>query len=269
MNEKNSREQNVFEIDLLKLAAAYLRKWWLIVILTLVGMGIMYVLTTFYVTPTYRASTTIYVNSPRSKEKSEYISSGDLAFAERLVSTYTSMLTSDTVLSKVIESTGYSYTTDQLRKMTSSEQVKDTEIFKVYVTDADPKAAAALANAIAYTAPEVISDFVEGSSTKIIDYAKVPTIPSSPNPKKNIAIGGIVGVVLALAFLTVAFLLDVRIKGEQDLSELCDVPVLGQIPDFSQLELKRSSSKMNDYEYGGPENTEQKEKGGVTDGKKQ
>ena len=40
------------------------------------------------------------------------------------------------------------------------------------------------------------------------------------------------GVVLAVAYLTVNFLLDVRIKDEEDLNMLFDVPVLAQIPAF-------------------------------------
>lgn len=267
MNERNNSEQSVVEIDLLKLAAAYLRKWWLIVIFGLAGAGIALAISVYIIVPQYRASITVYVNNYRNTERQEYVSGTDLSTAQKLVNTYTNMLTSDTVLEEVIASTGYDYSAVEMRKLVSTQQVGDTEIFKVFVTHTNPNTAAEIANAIARTAPSAIEDFVEGSSTKIIDYAKTPTERFSPSYTKNTVIGGLIGGILILAILTLEYLMDVRIKNEQDLGALCDVPVLGQIPDFSQLELRRSSSKKSNYEYGGPSGKEKEEKGGVTDGK--
>lgn len=266
MNERSNSEQSVVEIDLLKLAAAYLRKWWLIVIFGLAGAGIALAISMYVIVPQYQASITVYVNNYRNTEKQEYVSGSDLSTAQKLVNTYTNMLTSDTVLEEVVDSTGYNYTAAEMRKFISTKQVGDTEIFKVFVTHTNPNTAAEIANAIARTAPDAIADFVEGSSTKIIDYAKTPTGRFSPSYTKNTVIGGLIGGILILAILTIEYLLDVRIKSEQDLGALCDVPVLGQIPDFSQLELKKASSKKSNYEYGGP-SSKKEEKGGVTDGK--
>ena len=266
MNDRNNNEQSAVEIDLLKLAAAYLRKWWLIVIFGLAGAGIALAISVYLIVPQYRASITIYVNNYRNTEKQEYVSGTDLSTAQKLVNTYTNMLTSDTVLEKIIDSTGYNYTAAEMWEFISTQQVGDTEIFKVFVTHTNPNTAAEIANAIARTAPDAIADFVEGSSTKIIDYAKTPTGRFSPSYTKNTVIGGLIGGILILAILTIEYLMDVRIKNEQDLSNLCDIPVLGQIPDFSRLELRKASSKKSNYEYGGPNSKEKKEKGGVTDG---
>ena len=93
--------------------------------------------------------------------------------------------------------------------------------------------AAFIANAVAEVAPGEIESFVEGSSTKIVDYAKVPESPYSPSYRKNIMLGAAVGVVLIVAILTVRDLLDVRIKREEDLLEISDLPVLGRIPVFT------------------------------------
>ena len=249
MNDRNSNEQSVVEIDLLKLSAAYLRRWWLIVIFGLVGAGIALALSVYVVVPQFRASITVYVNNYKGSLELERVTSSDLTTAQGLVNTYTNMLISNTVLEKVIDSTGYDYTAAELRKFISTEQVEDTEIFKVYVTHPNPSAAEAIANAIARTAPEAIADFVEGSSTKIIDYAKLPTNRHSPSYTRNTIIGGLLGGILALAMLTLDYMLDVRIKSEQDISALCDIPILGQIPDFSELGHKTNSSKKYNYDY--------------------
>lgn len=239
MEENRNYSAGEIEIDLWKLPQAYLKKWWMIALAVVVLAGASMLYTMNCVTPKYRASVTIYVNNNRSSEKLDYVSSNDLSTSQKLVNTYTNMLTSDTVLEKVIESTGQEYTSDQLRKLISTQQVDETEIFKVFVVHPDPTVAAQLANAVALTAPEVIADFVEGSSTKIIDYAKLPTSPYSPSYTKNVLVGGMAGALLAVAFISIQTLLDVRIKDEMDLIDLFSYPILGQIPDLEQRESTR------------------------------
>ena len=236
MNEKNNNGQDMLQIDIWKLVQLYLKKWWVIALFALTAAAISLFYTAKFITPLYRTNVTIYVNNNirTSEEHQEYVSGGDLSTSQRLVSTYTNMLTSDTVLERVAEATGINCSAGSLRGMISASQVGETEIFKVYVTSADPVEAATVANAIAQTAPDVIADFVEGSSTKIIDYAKVPTGRFTPSYKNNVIKGFAIGVLAAVALLTLQSLLDVRIKEESDLTDLFDIPVLGQIPDLEQ-----------------------------------
>lgn len=236
------------EIDLQKLLMAYLSKWWLIGGAALAAILVSFYITANLITPMYQAKVTVYVNNSASGQQIEYISNSNLATSQRLVNTYINIIESDTVLEKVAEASDMEITAEQIRKIMSAEQVDDTELFEVVITHADPKLAAHLANAVAEVAPGEIETFVEGSSTKIIDYAKVPDAPHSPSRSRNCILGGMIGVVLALAYLTVAFLLDVRIKDEEDLSALFDVPVLAQIPAFVDGEKRRSGYGRQPYE---------------------
>ena len=124
------------------------------------------------------------------------------------------------------------YTAKQVRGMITAAQVDETEIFEVFVTHPDPVVAAQIANIVAEVAPEKIGEIVEGSSTKIIDYAKIPESRHTPSYKKNILVGAMLGMVLALGWLTLGYLLDVRIRDDEDLTEYFEQPLLGQIPAF-------------------------------------
>ena len=46
--------------------------------------------------------------------------------------------------------------------------------------------------------------------------------------------GGFVGVLFIVGILTLNHLLDTRIKDEEDLDSLFDIPILGHIPSFTQ-----------------------------------
>ena len=228
-----TRNEEVQEIDLLKLFQEYLKKWWLIVLCVLIAGGGTLYGTMKFVTPIYQASITVYVNNTRSGEYIDYISGSNLQASQKLVSTYSNIIISDTVLTKVAAKAGNGYTAEPLRKILTTQQIGDTELFNVFIRCEDPEEAAYLANTVADIAPKELEAFVEGSSAKIIDYAKVPTKRYSPSYSRNTALGAMLGLVLSVGYITLRSLLDVRIKEDADLFELFDIPVLGQIPHFS------------------------------------
>ena len=241
MNESNINEsRDVLEIDLWKLLLLYLRRWRLILLCGLAAAVVALVYTANFITPLYRASVTVYVNSVKANQQVDYISASNLATSQQLVNTYVNIIRSDTVLEKVVENAGLGYTAAQIRGMMTAAQVDETELFTVFISHPDPEMAAKIANAVANVAPGEIEEFVEGSSTKIIDYAKVPTSRYTPSYRKNTLLGGIVGVFLALLYVTLLYLLDVRIKSEEDLTQLFDLPMLGQIPAFEENDRKKA-----------------------------
>lgn len=244
------------EIDLQKLLMTYFSKWWLIVASMLAAMLIALFVTTSMITPMYQARVMIYVNNIAAGQQVDYISNANLATSQKLVNTYVNIIKSDTVLEKVSTVSGMEMSANQIRKTMSATQVDGTEMFYVTITHADPELAARMANAIAEVAPGEIGRFVEGSSTKVIDYAKVPTVPASPSRSKNCVLGGMIGAVIALAYLTLVFLLDTRVRDEEDLHTLFDIPVLAQIPGFTAEQSEHGGYGRQPYE------TDKEKKGG-------
>lgn len=227
------------EIDLRELLKILLKRSWLILLCAVIMGASVLVYTHKFVEPTYQASVTIYVNNNSNKD-SNHISSSDLAVALRLVETYVNIIQSDTVLEKVISETGLTLSAGQIRGMLSAKAVGETEMFRVSITSTNPQMSADIANAIAEAAPTEISKIIEGSAAKIIDYAKVPTVPSAPNYSTNTVVGGAVGAVIAVILVIVMHLADVRVKKEEDLLRIMDAPVLGVIPDLEELSRKKS-----------------------------
>lgn len=242
-------KRSFLDIDMQKLVLTYLHKWWLIAIGVVLAAVMAFVYTKNFVTPMYSASVRIYVNSVKTEEEQTSISSNTLATAQRLVNTYVHIIGSNTVMEKVADASGLAVSAADIKRAMSAAQVDNTELFDVHIRHREAKMAQRIANAIADVAPDEIARIVEGSSTKIIDRAQEPKSPSSPNVSKNCMIGGLVGAVIVLAYLTVRFLMDVRIKGEDELTALFGIPVLGQIPSFVSENSKRHS--LNTYDTNG------------------
>lgn len=246
MREPMNRTDGM-EIDLQKLLRSCLYQWWRILLCGVLAAGAAFLYTNYCVTPLYRASVTIYVNNTRSGAYVDHVSGSNLSASKQLVSTYLHILQSDAVLEKVAERAELECTPADIRERMSAAQVDDTELFEVHIVHADPEMAARIANAIAMEALEEIGKFVEGSSAKIVDHAAVPEQYDTPDYKKNVLFGGLVGCAAALAAAALRYLMDTRIKDEEELAQLLDVPVLGQIPVFGQ------SGKTSSHETEGAE----------------
>ena len=222
------------ELNITELATAIIHKVWLIVLCAVLCGAAVFIYTDHFVTPLYRARISVYVNNTKAQVNANAngISASDLATSQRLVQTYINILSSDSVLSTVAENLNLGISAGGIKGMLSANAMGETEIFEVHISSPDPNLAAKIANAIADVAPEEISKIVEGSSTKIIDYAKVPYAPYTPNKTTNTSFGLIGGALLAVAIVVLQTMLDVRVKSEEDLAAISSAPVLGLIPDL-------------------------------------
>lgn len=220
------------EIDLLEIASMLLRRIWVIVIATVAAAVLAGVLTLLLITPQYTASVKLYVNGGNTSAYSDGLSMSDLSVSKSLVDTYITIIQSDTMLNRVIEATGLSVPAAELRQQISATALNSTEVFQVSVVTDDPDESRKIADAIADESVNFIPTIVNGSSVRVLDYSKTPQGASSPSYTKNIAIGALLGLLLACAAIIIAGLTDTRVKYEDDLTALSELPVLGSISHF-------------------------------------
>lgn len=228
------------EFDLREIGRGLLKRAWIIVLSAVLLGAAFLVYTIGFVTPMYQANVSLYVNN-NYETQSEAMSSSDLAVALRLVNSYVVIVQSDVVLDKVAEApelADLNLTTDSLKSMVSAQVVEETEIFQITVTSDNPQKSARIANAVAQIAPGVIQEIIGGSAATPLNYAKVPTTRSSPNYVLNALLGVVVGAVLATIAILIHMHFDVHVKTEAMMESICNVPVLGVIPDFAETTRK-------------------------------
>ncbi len=243
MRENSDARSMAVELNLQEIFLLCLRKWWVIALCCVLVAAIAVGYTVMFVTPLYQSKATVYVNNSKSDQTTDYLSSSDISASSRLVNDYMRLTISDRVLNKAAEKLNNDYTSGQIGSFISTSKLESTQIFQIYVTHPVPAEAARIVNAVAEAVPVVGADIIEGSSAEVIDFGKVPRGRISPSNSKAAFFGGIVGVLLAIVFLTIEFLRDTRIKDEDELLALFDLPVLGRIPDFEQ------EGVISTYEY--------------------
>ena len=269
--------ENIKEINLTEMLSAIVRKLWLVILCAVLTGAAARIYTDNFVTPMYRSTVSIYVNNSITTNNTTMgISASDLATSQRLVLTYVNILRSNTVLEKVAEKVyekdGIKTSAGAIRGAMTASSMGETELFEVSIATPNPRTSAAIANAIAEVAPAEIAYFVEGSSTKIVDYAKVAASPYSPDPNQNTLLGMIGGALIAVVIIVLQTLLDVRVKGEEDLAMISNAPVLGMIPDLA-MEITDHYGYKSGYKSGyrtytsayraAPPSKESNEEGGV------
>lgn len=228
-------KQEEYVIDIMQLLRALWKKAWLIVLAAVLCGGIGFGVSAFLIEPTYSATVMLYVNNSANKGENPNwsISSSDISASQSLVRTYAEILKSRTTLDKVIEKSEVDYSYKTLTNMITAAPANDTEIMKVTVTTEDPHEAARIANCIAEVMPSRISDIMEGATMTVVENAVPDTHKVGPSITKYTAIGLMLGVVLAAAYIVIRTLMDDRIHDEEFITQNFNIPILAKIPDLS------------------------------------
>ena len=245
MEEKKLQEEETRELSLKEVLLCFWNnKWPILAITTACGIAAL-LITMYLIQPKYQATIRLYVNN--RTESTNSVNSSDITAAQSLVNTYITIIQSDSALEDVISATSVSYEPAELKKMITAKAVNNTEVFSVSVTGTDPEKCAVIANAIAKIAPDKIATIVEGSSVRVIDYAKTPLLPVAPSKSKNTVISAILGFIIAYLIYIVIYLSDTTISDESDIKDFCTLPILGIISDFEQKKSEKYGYSKSDY----------------------
>jgi capsular exopolysaccharide synthesis family protein len=84
------------------------------------------------------------------------------------------------------------------------------------------------------TALETLADLQTGNA-EVVQPADVPTSPSSPKIVRNTVIGGLIGVLLALALALILDRVDRRVREPDELEDIFELPIVGYVPESGSL----------------------------------
>ena len=227
----NSNDNASIEIDVLYL----LRKLWsrkfFIIFIALVVGTIALLGSVFLIKPKYTSTTRIYVVS----RTADSITNQDLQAGSYLVKDYQEVITSNEVLSSVIDKEKLSLTPNELSSMISVTIPTDTRVISISVEDDNAQEATTIANTVREVAAEKIKAVTKVDDVTTLEAAEVPKEPSSPNIKRNTLTGVIAGGVLAVISIIILEVFDDRVRRPEDIEDVLGLPLLGIVPDIDKL----------------------------------
>ena len=219
-------------IDLTEILSAVRQHLLELIFVTLAAALVGFMASKFLMTPKYDSSALMIVNT--RQDVNANVTSDQINSATKLVSTYSIIIKSDTVLQQVIDNLGLNLTYAQLNKRVTVAAVDDTQVMKITVQRDSPEWARQVCEQIITVAPDVIKEAVEAGSVKVISNPSLATEPVSPNIMKNTMLAAAVGFVLVIGIIVLQVLLDNKINTEEDVTKYLDMTVLGVIPQYDQ-----------------------------------
>jgi capsular exopolysaccharide synthesis family protein len=182
----------------------------------------------------YEASTQLFVSTSGGSDSSALLSGS--SFTQQRVKSYADVITTPKVLGPVISSLRLDTTAARLGDQVTATVPLDTVLIEVAVTSTNPRVAAQVADAVGRQFIKTVADLesvTEGQSSPVkvtvVSAPTVPTTPISPRRTLNLALGGVLGVLLGIGLALLRDLLDTTIKNEKDCAEVTDTTVIGGI----------------------------------------
>ncbi len=211
-------------IDWVSILFRLLEKIHWIALAALLGAVLAWFYVTGIVTPVYQATSKIYIAGSDTT-----ISLSDLQLGSTLAVDYQEVFKIWHVHEMVDERLDLNYSYSQLENMVSVSNPSGSHLLYIYVKSRSPEEARLLADTYAEVVQEYIANKMELRKPQILEKARTPSIPISPNVSGTIVKGALFGGLGIIGILRFIFLLDDRIRTGDDVTKAVDLPTFGVV----------------------------------------
>ncbi len=217
-------------IDLVELFWVLVNRWKFILLVMLIAAMLTGVYYLVGVKPSYQADASIFITNNES-----VITVSDLQLSSELTEDYAKIIKSRNVLKQVIKELDLNLDYRSLDKLVSVTNPDNSHIITITVTCGDVELCRDIANSLMNIGLDRIYQVVGSSEPTVIDYSEAEAVDEiTPSLTKYLAIGLLVGMVIACGLICVRYMTDTTLKTEDDLKRYLDIPVLSVIPYYEE-----------------------------------
>ncbi len=210
-----------------------IKRIYVLVFLPLFAGLAAYLFCTVFLTPVYEAHATVYVISKNADPQAGY-SNADLVVSQQLVKDYQEFIKSRVVIEAVLiemhlENVSY----ENLSQRITVKRKNETRILEISVRDTNPQLARDIAEKVTMTFKEKVVELMNIENVNILDQARVPDYPVSPDKPRSVLFSFFAGLLAAIGLILLLDYLDNTIKNSEDVEKYLKLGVLGSIPSFA------------------------------------
>ena len=225
------------DFSIQKILSILLQHIKLIIIVSLASALVAFCYTKFYVTPVYSTSAILLVQNfdnsqsatePTTSAGTQRVWVSDLSSSATIANYCSVLFKNSPEMLSVLDGCALSITSEE-----------ETNFMRFSVSGSDAKKVYEVAQKVTEVAPKIYLETYKIGKIDTIRPASVPSVPSSPDIKKNVLIGFLAGLALALVISLFLDIIDTTIKPEDDLFKIYGVPVFAEVVDFEREDKKR------------------------------
>ncbi|MBQ6624854.1 MAG: hypothetical protein IIX39_03450, partial [Clostridia bacterium] len=213
MNNSNSSASNGLEINIIYLLEGILKKWWLILLLTvsfaLAGIGISKVSTT----PTYTSKISFVVNAI-SNSSSDEATYNDINGSIKIANTFSHILSSRILYIEVVnDCKDYNLKEEELKNAVSVSTVEDTNVIEMLITTDSANKSKAIADSVMLHYSDVVKQAYPSIGLAVINPPVKAINPDTSNvTARNALIGAFLGIVIAVLIAIISNLAKATVR---------------------------------------------------------
>lgn len=239
-------------INIMDIVMLAWRRIWVIILAAVICAVTVFSYCKFLITPKYSATASIIATNGAVTvygDKST-VSASDLSASLYLAETVIDILKTPDIYKKVADQLGKEYNYQNLMGRTSvTRRGENTLFIDVTFSSTDPKEAMRVANKFVEISCEYIPEYIPHSIAKVASTA-VKASKTYPRTTTSSAAAGVAGAVIAFIIVFIIESSNRAIKGEEDFANNFDVPLLGSVPDFDNVESSAYRKKKSRGGYG-------------------
>lgn len=218
----------------------------LILSMFFIGIGLSALITFMVITPKYSAASQLIATS-QSKDNAN-ANTDSINSNLMMINTYKDFIkgrvVTETAREQLEKETNFKGTADDVKNMIAVEQTQNSQMFSIVVTSEDPQEAATVANVVSDIFKKEAKEYTDADKVSVISKADVPTEPVSPNKAINLAIGGILGLIIGIGLSLLSQLFNRTVKSIDYMSDQLNIPILGSIPVMDEKSIKEVRKKQ-------------------------
>ena len=232
LNSSNLNEQQMQSmskyytgIDWTSLLFRLLEKIHWILLTAVIGAVLVASYVHFRVTPIYQATSKLYIAGSETS-----ISLSDLQLGSTLAKDYQEVFKIWHIHEMVDEKLDLDYSYAKLGNMVSVSVPEGSHVLYIRINSPDPAEAQKLADTYAEVVQDYIANKMELRRPQLLEKAQLPISPISPNVRNMVMTGFAGSGFAAAALVAFLFLLDDKIRTDEDVEKASNLAVLGVIP---------------------------------------
>lgn len=240
----NIETMDTEEIDLKELLYIFRLRWKLVALMMILALAVSGFVSFRVLKPIYKAEATLFVG----RESGSQIAGIDLSqfsLEQKLVVDYREIILSRLVAREVIDTLDLDMGISSFQNRIKVTTVRESRLFKIAFESTEPALARDVANLLSEVIIVKAQDIMDVKNIQIIDRAEIPKNPIRPNKTMNLAIAGVLGLMIGCFMVFLLEYLNQTIKSAKDVERHLHLTTLGEIPAFEGEERGKKKGPIN------------------------
>lgn len=234
----------------------FVSRFWIMALSAVLVVAAAFTVITLTFEPQYESVATLYIlrqNNENTTSPSN--SSEDFSLALKVVNDCNHLIKGHSVLDRVIDELKLDMDYEELYDAVTVTNPSDTRILEVRVESESPELAKQIVDSICVIGTSKIEEAMGFPQVNLYEYGILDNEPCNKTTLFTYGLFGLVTAVIVYAVFLIAFLLDDRIRSDEDIERYLHLSILGDIPNAEETSKKKygyyNGRKYYRYKYYG------------------